>query len=530
MDHARDAESKLLLKMYDDVNFDECEHGPELCRQPERCIDQRLGYWSRGDWQCLLPSQVERISEPRQVCLGSLCFGVAWYQLAVYQVSVFVSLFALVLLLVLVLPRWVPKWRAWKMQIAPVIGAVLQLNSIWTDSIFFLSLTVLRDHSQSGVILILFVVHFFLLLLFNVWSVRRFVCRKLRGQPWLEEAKQGCRFYTHGFLFIAGILSTRFLALIASNLFGLHVFSLRLMRPPDAPVTGSNTRASVGAENAAGEDAVPPIEDGVSAPVGSSAQPCPRPDTSPSLERDEVAQCYDSREDLGLCLVPGETPPPQIRDVGTQTEDSKSTADTDLVPPGDYLSQKEVTDCVIMSTNLGLLFEEVPQLMLRFAYFAPGGRATLPLIVGTIIAFLGLLYALYLWVKARRSWKSAKRRWADSKEGVGENGVSVETPDEAGGRQAELQRLEAPPHEAQSDTAHCRQTAAVDSPCAVSNRQKTEQGDARGDRDAEGNALAPLTRPVVVPFHDDVLVKRSLSEAVLEVMRGECVNSNSSCM
>uniref|UniRef100_A0A0G4H9Z1 Ion transport domain-containing protein n=1 Tax=Chromera velia CCMP2878 TaxID=1169474 RepID=A0A0G4H9Z1_9ALVE len=229
LNHTQTAPTQTLLKALlekeplkdGDENlktWDECVYLKNQCSQGQTCKDPSPGFFNRGGF-----------------CMDdTFCFPIENLWVTVVQFVVLAILVLVSAILLIAIPEFNSRWKGWNMQPAPVIGAVLQLNNLWTD-VFFVW-TVSRDHGRAYrtgfiVILSLWGAHFFLFMLVNVFVLVRFLLKTVTvdGQRWVEGMMAKRRTFG-GFIFLclAGVFSTRFFTFVSSNLFGLHDFSLRL--------------------------------------------------------------------------------------------------------------------------------------------------------------------------------------------------------------------------------------------------------------------------------------------------------------
>uniref|UniRef100_A0A0G4I9R6 Uncharacterized protein n=1 Tax=Chromera velia CCMP2878 TaxID=1169474 RepID=A0A0G4I9R6_9ALVE len=203
--------------------FDDCKSGRIQCVAPLECKDKNPGFWSRGssDELCIAPPEWRRLMDSVLTQLDNK--GI------IVQYSLLGFLILLSLVLMVLVPMCKVEWREWEMQIMPVLGAILQVNNIYTDLVL---LVLVGAAASSGLkqgigFFAVLLLHAAVVVLFNAYTLKRFHRRYLREQKWWAEVHQQAGAAV---LFMLGLLSLRFAALATSNLFGVRVLSMKLSR------------------------------------------------------------------------------------------------------------------------------------------------------------------------------------------------------------------------------------------------------------------------------------------------------------
>uniref|UniRef100_A0A0G4HGQ1 Uncharacterized protein n=1 Tax=Chromera velia CCMP2878 TaxID=1169474 RepID=A0A0G4HGQ1_9ALVE len=231
----------LQMLKEEDKKLDDCEVFGSLCKEPLICEDTNHTLWSRE-------TTVEELC--RQPTEWELLVRVVRQQvdrvLLIVQVSVLGLLLVVAVLLVWVIPRWKEEWKEWEMRFPPLLGAILQVNNVYTDVILIIIVgaAAVKGEPAAVGLFATSLVHAVAVVAFNAFAMWRFHKRTgLQKEPWWEEVRHKS---LTGVLCILGLVSLKFAMLVTSNLFRLAPLSMKLRSRRTGERTGEETAQGQG--------------------------------------------------------------------------------------------------------------------------------------------------------------------------------------------------------------------------------------------------------------------------------------------
>uniref|UniRef100_A0A0K6SBA3 Ion transport domain-containing protein n=1 Tax=Chromera velia CCMP2878 TaxID=1169474 RepID=A0A0K6SBA3_9ALVE len=403
--------------------WDDCEVFRSLCKEPLICEDPRKGLWSREttaeqlcrpptEWELLLrvvKQQVDRI-------------------LLIIQVSILGVLLLAAVTIVWVIPKWKEEWREWEMRFPPLLGAILQINNIYTDLVLIVLVgaAAVNGEVEAVGLFTVSILHAVGVVAFNAFALRRFYKRmELSREPWWKEVRPKP---LTGVMYMLGLISLKFATLATSNLFGVAPLSMRL-RVRNTAVGGEGKEKGKGDGGGEGspETASEVLETPRQDVEAGQALPESDRDQENRQTRDEKGGKDQDREDV-LCGVTsarcwlqknsGERKKEQQEKKCVKCEDrkQKERIERERQQMG-FMSAEKVDHLVFSASTPAILLEEIPQLAVKVLFFVliPDGQKILTLILGTALAALGFLLVLVRFLFTRQLGKDQRGKVVPSR-------------------------------------------------------------------------------------------------------------------
>uniref|UniRef100_A0A0K6S917 Sushi domain-containing protein n=1 Tax=Chromera velia CCMP2878 TaxID=1169474 RepID=A0A0K6S917_9ALVE len=419
----RKEEALQLLKAEDERvgEWDDCKVFKDLCKEPLICDDKKKRLWSREttakqlcrpptEWELLLrvvKQQVNRV-------------------LLIVQVSVLGVLLVAAMLIV-----W--EWKEWEMKFPPVLGAILQVNNIYTDVILIILVGAAAVKGEPAAVGLFAVslIHAAVVVAFNAFSLWRFYkVRELQKESWWAEVRHKP---LTGVLYVLGLVSLKFAMLATSNLFGVAPLSMKLRLKKEGGEKGNAGHRQRQRLGDRGEES----RDRRSHPEGKDVEA--GRDIPEGGEREEGGGERNGNS-RGLIEVSPISPASVFKEGQRQQEegeekkcmkceDRKREEMKEKERQKKRLMSAEELDRLVFSASApATLLEEVPQLAVKvfFFFLIPEGKKILTLILGTALAALGLFLVLVRLVFTRTTQRGhGHGRQPDGSEGQLKAGLTT---------------------------------------------------------------------------------------------------------